>query len=177
MENQPPKFVRWAVLIGIVVLINVFSFISVSYVFPEPEYNDFCEQQSVIDVDLIKDEAQCSELGGSWNDYRNLKPGPQDLQGFCDLYKECSGAFDDARVDHAQTVFLILLGIAAASIILGMFLKGSSIVAAGLSYGGVVLLVTSGMRYLGDLDQLIQIVAVGAALVLVLVIAYRKFKD
>jgi hypothetical protein len=176
MENQPPKFVRWAVLIGIVVLINVFSFISVSYVFPEPEYETFCGDRN-LPSKLVETEASCTENGGVWMHDQFTKPETGEVTGYCDLYKECSAAHTEAREDHAQTAFLILLGIAAAIIILGMFLKGSSIVAAGLSYGGVVLLVTSGMRYLGDLDQLIQILAVGAALVLVLVIAYRKFKD
>lgn len=173
MENQPPKFVRWAVLIGIVVLLNVFSFISVSYAFPEPEFNNFCEREN---VGLIETESQCLENEGKWNAYQGIAP-KDGATGYCDLNYECSMAYDDARADHAQTAFLILLGVGAAVIILGMFLKGSSIVAAGLSYGGVVLLITSGMRYLGDLDQLTQILAVGAALVLVLVIAYRKFRD
>lgn len=173
MDNQPPKFVRWAVLIGIVVLINVFSFISISYVLPEPEYTDFCENRN---VGVIETQEQCVANDGKWNEYEGFPPkeGPN---GYCDLNYECSMAYDDARVDNAQTAFLALLAAAAVIIILGMFLKGSSIVAAGLSYGGVVLLISSGMRYLGDLDQLIQILAVGAALVLVLVIAYKKFKD
>jgi len=173
MENQPPKFVRWAVLIGIVVLLNVFSFISVSYVFPEPEFDTFCERQN---VGLIETESQCVENEGKWNAYQGTVPKEGSL-GYCDLNYECGMAFDEAQTNHAQTAFLILLAVGAAAIILGMFLKGSSIVAAGLSYGGVVLLITSGMRYLGDLDQLVQILAVGAALVLVLAIAYRKFRD
>jgi len=176
MENQPPKFVRWAVLLGIVVLINVFSFISVSYAFPDPEYDTFCGDRN-LPQKLTDTEASCTENGGVWMHDQFAKPESGEVVGYCDLYKECSATYNDAQENHAQTAFLILLGIAAASIILGMFLKGSSIVAAGLSYGGVVLLIVSGIRYLGELDELIQIVAVGAALVLVLGIAYRKFKD
>lgn len=176
MENQPPKFVRWAVLIGIVVLLNVFSFISVLYIFPEPEYEAICGDRN-IPQKLIETEASCTENGGVWMHDQFTKPETGEVSGYCDLYKECQEELSDARANHAQTAFLILLGIAAAAIILGMFLKGSSIVAAGLSYGGVALLITSGTRYLGELDQLVQILAVGAALVLVIVIAYRKFRD
>ncbi|XKT75043.1 MAG: hypothetical protein ACJKSS_02650 [Patescibacteria group bacterium UBA2103] len=174
MENQPPKFVRWAVLIGIVVLINVFSFISVSYVLPAPEYSDFCEQRN---VGVIETEEQCVTNDGKWNAYQGVPKADDAPSGYCDLNYECSMAYDDARVNNSQTAFLSLLVAGAVAIILGMFLKGSSIVAAGLSYGGVVLLIASGTRYLGDLDQLVQILAVGAALILVLAIAYRKFKD
>ncbi|MBL1434396.1 hypothetical protein COB87_002430 [Candidatus Wolfebacteria bacterium] len=173
--EQPPKFVRWAVLIGIVVLLNVFSFISVSYAFPEPEYKTFCGDRS-ISQKVINTEESCIGNGGVWENDQFARPDSE-ITGYCDLYKECSALYNDAQTDYAQTAFLILLGIAAAALIAGMFLKGSSIVAAGLSYGGVVLLITSSMRWLGDLDRLVQIIAVGVALILVLVIAYRKFKD
>lgn len=176
MEHQPPKFVRWAVLIGIVVLINVFAFISVSYLFPQPEYDQFCGDRN-FPSELIDTEASCTEQGGVWMFNQVAKPAPNEATGYCDLYKTCSAAYQDAGKDYAQTAFLVLLAIGAAAIILGMFLRGSSIVAAGLSYAGVILLIASGTRYLGDLDKLMQILAVGAALILVLIIAYRKFKD
>jgi hypothetical protein len=176
MEHQPPKFVRWAVLIGIVVLINVFSFISISYIFPEPEYDQFCGDRN-FPSELVDTETSCTENGGVWMYNQVAKPAPNEATGYCDLYKTCSAAYTEAGTDHAQKAFLVLLTIGALAIILGMFLKGSSIVAAGLSYSGVILLITSGTRYLGDLDKLTQILAVGAALILVLIIAYRKFKD
>lgn len=174
MENKPPKFVRWAVLLGIVVLMNVFAFISISYIYPEPEYDQFCEMQN---RPLIENEEQCSLEGGKWNAHQSLDPQTGKQAGYCDLEYECRMEYQDAQTNHAQNSFIALLIIGAVAILAGMFLKGSSIVAAGLSYGGVALLIVAGARFLGDLDQLIQIIAVGIAFVLLIALAYRKFKD
>lgn len=172
MENKPPKFVRWAVLVGIVVLVNLFTMLAVSYAYPEPQYNDFCENRN---VGTIENEEQCTLNDGKWNAYQGIKEG--DLTGYCDLNYECSMAYEDAREGHAQLAYLIVLAVGALAIVVGMFLKGSSIVAAGLSYGGVVLLIVGSARYLSELDQSIQVLATGVALILVLAVAYKKFKD
>lgn len=175
METKnPPKFVRWAVLVSIVALITIFSWIAVSFFFPEPKYDDFCDMQP---QEPVTTQEECVAQGGEWQFDRFVEPETGKVSGWCDLQHECRAAYEAADTEHTYTVFLILLGIGALAVLAGIFIKGSSIVAAGLSYGGLVIIITTGIRYLTELNQLVQLLAVFAALIVVLIVAYRKFKD
>lgn len=165
-----PKFVRWAVLIGIVALLNAFAFIGLALLFEAPQYQDFYSFERDA---CYGPEQPCAGL-------QSPKESPECVtcqQAQQEKQQEAQMQFDEARQAHAAQSFLTLTAFAFLAIIVGIFLKGSSIVAAGLSYGGVVILIIAAIRHLSELDQLLQLGAVGAALVALLIIAYRRFKD
>jgi hypothetical protein len=179
MEGQTPgypKFVRWAVLVGIVILVNIFIFTAISYAFPEPKYDDFCDYRKFSVEPLNPDEATCTANGGLWSEYP--KPDPTTgATGFCQADYQCQRDYEAARETQSHHAFLIYVVIAILAILGGAFLKGSSIVSAGLSYGGVLLLIVGSMRYWQDVPQLWQLLVSGIALLIILFFAYRKFKD
>lgn len=173
-KTTTPKFVRWAVLISIVTLMTIFAFTAVSLLFPEPEFSEYCKQPTKLGVFT---ETECVAQDGVWESHEFIDPNTGEIGGYCDLQHECRAEYEAASTAHTHTVFLILLALGALSLLAGVFVKGSSIVAAGLSYGGLVIMIATGIRYLAELNQLLQLTATLVALIVVLVVAYKKFKD
>ena len=170
MTTHTPKFVRWAVLLGIVVLLTVFAHIGVSYFVPEPKYDVyFPRTQSCYDVG-----GACYARGMQAVDSPECVSCMEEERERQELAQK---EFEEDRKEYANIAFIAFLVLGVLAMVLGVFLKGSSIASAGLSYGGVLIIVTGGMRHLWQLDQLTQLITVGVALLAVLVVAYRRFKD
>jgi hypothetical protein len=180
MENTPgatyPKFVRWAVLVGIVILVNIFIFTAISYTFPEPKYDDFCNYGGYPGVEYTE-AASCEENGGLWTTYSPKPVVENGPVGYCQINYMCQKEYDAARETKSQHAFLLYVAIAILALLGGTFLKGSSIVSAGLSYGGVLLLIVGSIRYWQDVPELWQLGVSGLALAILIFFAYRKFKD
>lgn len=173
-QSTQPKFVRWAVMVGIVILFTLFISLSISYVFSEPKYEDFCKMTPALPDKAYADEALCVANGGEWNAF--AEPAGEQ-KGYCDVYRVCNQEYQDASMDHAQKAFIAYVIIALIAIVGGVFLKGSSIVSAGLSYGGVLLLVVGSARYWSMVPEIGRLLLAGIALIILIGFAYKKFKD
>ena len=169
-----PKFVRWAVMVGIVILFTLFVSLAISYTFNEPKYDDFCSVSPMIPDKAWNDRDMCVANGGAWTAY----PQPTSEQtGYCEVNKECNQAYEDARLSHSQQAFIAYVIISIVAILGGVFLRGSSIVSAGLSYGGVLLLIVGTMQYWAMVPELGRLLLAGLGLVILVGFAYKKFKD
>ena len=181
MKNgETPKFVRWAIVASIAILLAIFTVVTVEYFFPSPEYNSFFPEDRVALQDTLTTKESCVAANGVWKPYIQRAPvsaGSVQQNGFCDLFSKADDAYQAAQKEHAQTAFVAFLLVGLTSLIGGVFLKGSSIVSAGLSYGGVLVLIIGGIRFLGELDRIFQVVSIGGALLALLIIAYWKFRD
>jgi len=149
MQTTQPKFVRWAVLLGIVIALNLFFFVGRSLVLPEPQYQDFCPTTA----QPASTEANCSAQDGVWvasasTDTSVTSPAkPVASEGYCDLYQKCQPVYDAAHKQWAMYSFVIMVGLGVLSIIVGVLPVGSSIVSSGLSYGGVLALIIASAGY------------------------------
>ncbi len=168
MENgKYPKFVRWAVLIGIVVVLNLFFFAGRSFITPEPTFDTFCDTKHTV----INTQSSCEEKGGMWNPYQNEEGG------YCDMYAKCQPLYDAAWKEHQLHAFIFMTIFGVLALIAGVLPLGSSIVSAGLSYGGVVALIIASFSYWADADNFIRLSISFFALVALLYIGIKKFKD
>ncbi len=177
MNTAHPKFVRWALLIGIVIALNLFFLAARSLVLPEPDYNDYCPTT----VQPAVTPETCSAQDGVWvptpEDPRVsavVKPNPE---GYCDLYQKCQPLYDAARSDYDMFTFVIMVGLGVLSLIAGVIPMGSSIVSSGLSYGGVLALIIAAGGYWGEAGNLVKLGMSVVALVALLYIGIRRFKD
>ena len=179
--SKHPKFVRWAVVLGIVIVLNVFFWVLVSMVLPTPQYADFCPQSQV--VPTYDSEASCTKAGGQWTATptdATAAPVPAKaptVVGYCNPDYTCSQNFSDASATHARNAFIALVALGVVAIIAGVFVPGSAIVSSGLSYGGVLSLVTGAISYWGDAASWIRLGISFAALVALLYLGLRRFKD
>lgn len=172
-----PKFVRWAVMLGIVIALNLFFFVGRSLILPEPVYDDYCPTR----VQPAATEEACKTQDGIWvatpkdaSVTAVVKPNPE---GYCDLYQKCQPLYDAAHKQWAMYSFVIAVGLGILSIIVGVLPIGSSIVSSGLSYGGVLAFIIAATTYWGEAGNLLKLGISAIALVALIYIGIRRFKD
>ena len=172
--------IKWALTIGIAIVLNLFFAVGIETVTPAPEYDDFCEQKQVQEV--YDNETSCVEAGGQWNPDLS-KPVPsgstrtQAEAGYCNAHFTCGMEFQDATEQYAQNVFVALVVLGALAMLVGYFLRVSPAVSAGLSYGGVLTFVIASMRYWDAAGDLVRLAIVGLALVALIIVDVKKFKE
>lgn len=152
MESKP-KLLKWALVFGIVIVLNLFFNYAISLLYKEPDYNTYVARQIMPiapSSDLAKQEAEQQK------------------------FQQEQDAYNKAREVYNRNVFIILVVLGVASIILGAFLW-NEILVLGLSWGGVLSLIISSMRYWTDADNLVKVLILLLALGALIWIAIKKF--
>ena len=168
-----PKFVRWAVMLGIVVALNLFFFAARALVLPQPNYEDYCP----VTLQPAASEGACVAQDGVWvatPDIAQVKPS---MEGYCDLYQKCQPLYDAAQKEYQMYAFAIMLGLGILSLIVGVLPIGSSIVSTGLSYGGVAALIIAAFGYWDQAGNLLRLLMSVIALGALLYIGIKRFRD
>ncbi len=173
-----PKFVRWALLIGIVVILNVFFFVVEQIAFPEPDYAAYCPQPVI----QAQNAAACDAQGGIWTEY---PPQPtsvatvptKEVAGYCDYYAKCQAPYEAALGQQHLYAFILMTVLGVIALAIGLVPIGSSIVSSGLSYGGVLALIIGAMQYWGDAGNWLRLGISAVALGALLYIGWRRFRD
>ena len=175
--GQTPKFVRWALLIGIVVILNVFFRVVLAIAYPAPVYDEYCPQVNIVPTDA----PTCDAQGGVWTAF-SPKPVATDAtsptsSGYCDMYAKCQKPFLAASEQHALYAFVLMTALGIVALIAGFMPIGSSIVSSGLSYGGVLALIIGSAEYWGTAGNWIRLAIATVGLVALLYIGTKRFRD
>ena len=177
MTQTHPKFVRWAVMLGIVIALNLVFFAARELVIPQPNYEDYCPTT----VQPAATEAGCSAQDGVWvatpDNAQVTAVVKPNQTGYCDLYQKCQPLYDEAQKNHEKYAFVIMVGLGVLALIVGVLPIGSSIVSTGLSYGGVIALIVGGIGYWDQAGNLLRLLMSVIALGALLFIGIRRFKD
>ncbi|MFZ1075346.1 MAG: hypothetical protein WAN50_03155 [Minisyncoccia bacterium] len=182
-KQNHPKFVRWALLVGIVVILNIFFNVVVALAYPAPVYNDFCKVQPAINP---SDAATCDSQGGIWTEYPAVAPTPINGKaepmiptgsGYCDMTAKCQPLYQAASDRHSLYAFTIMVGLGILSVLAGFVPIGSSIVSAGLSYGGVVAFIVASTQYWSDAGNWMRLFISTVGLIILLYTGWRRFRD
>lgn len=181
METQS-KVLKWSLIIGIVIVLNLFFNYALSLIYKQPDYNSFCPNTSQV-VIQPKNQNECVNQGGQWveNGYYG-KPAPVPVEiiqpaGYCDLQFTCRQNFDTAQKAYDRNVFITLVLLGAICVALGSFLKGNIVLGYSLSFAGVLSFIIASMRYWGSADKLIKVIILAIALAILVWVAMKKFKD
>lgn len=167
---------KWALTVGIIVILNLFYAVAIQTAYPEPKYEDFCQQRQVNQA--YEDEASCVAAGGQWNEFTKPLPAEEpQREGYCNPDFACAQEYQDAREGYAQNVFVTLVVLGALSILAGYVLRMSPAVSAGLSYGGVLTFIIASFRYWETAGDIVRLSIVGLALVALIAIGVKKFKE
>ncbi len=191
MESQKPsRVLKWSIIIGIVILLNLFFNYSLSLFYKAPNYQNFCPTRQVNIQPATRD--QCINVGGQWteNVYPQQIPNaptapavsPAKLAnptvtGYCDPDYSCRNKFEDTRKIYERNVFTILISLGIISILVAIFWRVAGIVTMGLSLGGVLSLVIAAVRYWGEAQNLLRVVILGVALAALIWVGVKKFKN
>lgn len=185
MKN--PLILRWALIIAIVVVLNLFFNFSLQLVYKEPQYQDFCQAQQIKVVP--QDQKQCLAVGGGWTEdpayAKNLSvpAAPTEVatprsNGYCDPNFTCQKKYDEARKAYDRNAFIILIILGAISVGLSFALTNSAVVvSSGLSLGGLLSFVIASMRYWSILNDYWRVIILALALAFLIWLGVKKFQD
>lgn len=178
--NTQSKALKWSLIIGIVIVLNLFFNYSLSLIYKTPDYNDYFTQPQV--VEQITNKEKCLEIGGQWNEnaidkFAYQTGNPQPLKGWCDPDFTKREEFNKLQKVYDRNVFITLVMLGAICVALGNFLKGNSLISIAMSLAGVLSFVIASMRYWSSADNLIKVIILAIALGILIYVAIKKFKD
>ena len=179
MQKQS-KVLKWALIIGIVLVLNMFFNYALSLVYKSPKYEAFCPTLQVVNVP--DNQKACTDAGGQWTNDANvytapIVPGAKAPQGYCNLQFTCGNNYNAAQKVYDRNVFITLVLLGAICVALGNFLTVNVLVNTALSLAGVLSFIIASMRYWSSADDLIKVIILAIALAILIWVAMKKFKD
>lgn len=176
METQKyPSVIKWSLVVGIVIVTNLFLNYLISLVYTEPKYDDFCKQEQV--VSAVETQDACLAVGGQWNaNELNYQTEPA-KKGYCDVYFTCSKKYDEVYSSYNRNVFVALVVAGVLMLAASFALVFNFILSAAFSSAGILSIIIASMRYWQDADNLLRVIILFLALLALIYFAVRKFKN
>lgn len=175
-QNIEPKnysaVIKWSIIIGIVIVINMFFNYAISLVYESPKYENFCKQEQVIAK--VDTEMACVKKGGQWN--ANVYSEPE-TPGNCDLDFTCRQNYEEASKVYNRNVFVSLVIIGIILIAVSFAVAFNWTLSVALAMGGVLSIIIASIRYWSDADNLLRVIILFLALCALIYFAVRKFKN
>jgi hypothetical protein len=177
------NILKWALVLGIVIVLNLFINVSIALVYDQPEWDKFCVQKQVtVSPDT---QEKCVAGGGAWTENAgytmDAKPvtAPSQIEpkGYCDVNFTCQKDYSEALSVYNRNVFIVLVVAGVVSLGAGFFLAQYTAVSFGLSFGGVLSFVIGSVRYWSDMDDYLRVIILGLALAVLIWIGVKKIKD
>lgn len=177
--NTSNKFVRVALVVGLVIVINLFLNYTLSVVYKEPVYANYFAQPQVVESYTTKES--CLSVGGQWSENTNydteLKTAPKKQEvskGYCDPNYTKQKDYDAKRKAYELNVFITLIVAGIALTILGI-VRRHPILSPAFTWAGVLSYIVASMRYWGTATSILRVVILGIALIALIYVAIKKF--
>ncbi|MFA5933629.1 MAG: hypothetical protein WC795_00155 [Candidatus Paceibacterota bacterium] len=181
--NTHNKFFKWALIIGIMIVLNLFFNYTLSLVYSEPDYNAYFPREQVVNPPT--NQQDCIAQGGGWtvNTYPVYTDAPQMKaiptqpapEGWCDTNFTNQKNFEAAQKIYDRNVFISLVVLGVLTIVAGAFLGAYEIIATSFSWGGVLSFLIASIRYWSSADKLVKVLILAAALGALIWIGIKKF--
>jgi len=172
---------KWILVVGLVVVLNLFFSYAIDAFYKEPQFDKFCEQKQINVVPGTQDK--CVAAGGQWTEdpsySRSPKvavPGEVVPTGYCNIYYTCQKDYDEAHKVYNRNIFVALVVLGVSSLIGGFLLAAYEAVSLGFSLGGVVSLVIAAVRYWSDMEDWLRVAVLGLALVTLIYVGIKRFR-
>lgn len=172
-SKKQNTLIRYAILFGIVILINLFVSYAIQVVYPQPEYDQFCPIEKVNVTYPTQEE--CVSNGGQWNAPAGLDESGQNA--YCNTNFTCNQQFEDASSLYNRNVFVVFVVVGLALLVGSLFVPGSSLIASAFSLAGILALIIGSLTYWSNMNDILRLVILGIALATVLYFAWKKFED
>jgi hypothetical protein len=172
------KFTRWALMLGIIIILNIFFMVLTAVVFPAPQYQNYCTP-AIVDAPAPTNAQACDSQGGTWTESGSPSQAVTGSlpNGYCDVTTACEAAYTTANSQYALHAFVLVVALGILALIAGFIPMGSSMVSSGLSYGGVLALIIGSAAYWGTAGNWIRLAITAVGLGILLYIGMRRFRD
>jgi hypothetical protein len=156
--QHSPRFIKWALIIGIVIVMNLFFNYALSLVYKAPDYNTFFPQSQVMNMPTTQQD--CVSTGGQW-------------QGsYCNPNFISQQHFNAAQKQYDRIIFIALVILGVLSIVCGALIA-NSVLSLAFSWGGVLSIAS--LRYWSDANNLLKVLILAIALGGLIWTAVKKF--
>jgi len=176
------------IIFVIAVLFSVLVFSVIEAVYPEPKYDDFCDEKFEPRVaPIVKEPIDCKDL----NVTKDIIDECESRNGYiaydydsrgcamgyeCDI---CNYEHRQAREEYNQYLFYISAVLSLLAVFLGMYLpaKNNTLnewIGTGFMLGGAFALFFGTARSFSDLGRFVRPVVIFIELTLVIFISYKK---
>lgn len=180
VENKTSrsKFLKWSIIIGIIIVLNLFFNYTLTLVYKAPEYESYYTRPQVVEAPTNKED--CLSIGGQWTEnptyLQQLKTGDKTAQvGYCDPEYTTRLNYENARKVYERNVFITLIVLGIISLISGIIIS-FEILSTSFAWGGVLSLIIASMRYWSLADNLLKVIILGVALAALIWVSVKKFK-
>lgn len=180
MENiKQPKILKWALILSIIIILNLFYNVSLDLILDRPQFDEFCPTEQV--QKSIGDKTSCIESGGAWTQFDERVPVTAEMapkgEGYCDQQYTCRQEYDAARENYEKKVFISLISLGVLTFAVSLFVKSNPVISNALALAAVLDFVIASMRYWQSAEELLKVVILGIALAILFYLAYKKFKE
>ena len=178
---EPQKYssiIKWSLIIGIVIVINLFINYAISLVYESPKFENYCQPTQVIEAVTTQDA--CLAKGGQWNQNAYMEPtvaGKTVINGSCDLQYTCRNEYDKASKVYERNIFVILVVLGIALVAGSFALAFNWILSVSASMAGILSIIIASIRYWSEANNWLRVIILFAALCALVYFAVRKFKD
>lgn len=163
------NYKKLILVLGIIIVLNLFFNFGVRTFYHEPQYNDLCPEGYLRYAPVSypadpKDKAVMFEYEKS-----QIEIGKKQ--------KECSDKYNAVRDVYNRNVFIVLITLGVLSIIIGFLVGSAEAVSLGLSFGGLISLIVGTIRYWSAMNDYLRFVILGIALVALIWTGLKKFRE
>lgn len=177
-KNHRLAILKWSVALALVIVVNLFFHYLIATVYPEPKLDAFCSPNPI----TYNDAVSCVNAGGQWTN-NQLSPAQvtdavkqgQPL-GYCDPDYTCNQHYTQAHSIYNRNVFITLIVLSITVLFLGAF-SVFEVLTLGLSGAGVFSLIIASLQYWSDANNWMRVVILLVALLLLIWLAIRKFRE
>lgn len=171
--------VKWSLVIGIVIVVNLFFNYLISLVYTSPDYNNYCKQTQVIAE--VNNQEACVAQGGQWNGNDAPQVISPDktipVKGYCNLQYTCSNEYQAASKLYNRNIFVALVVLGVILVALSFALAFNVILSVSFAMGGILSIIIASIRYWSDADNLVRVIILFLALAALIYFALKKFKN
>lgn len=179
---EPKKYsaiIKWSLIIGIVIVINLFINYAISLVYESPKFEDYCQQEQVIREITVQKE--CVDVGGQWNPniYYSMPVKGELVQpaGYCDQQFTCRTEYEKVSRVYERNIFVILVTLGILLVAGSFALAFNWILSVSASMAGILSIIIASIRYWSEADNWLRVLILFVALCALIYFAVRKFKD
>jgi hypothetical protein len=179
--------IRKVIIIFVIgILFSVLVFSTIDAIYPQPKYDDFCDNPRIPKLDAWEEcsdkcDIQYPDNDIAWNSCVN-KCDREDRAISLEQeeeYQECNDKYQDAREIYNQYVFYISAILALIAIFIGMYLPAkkntlNEWIGTGFMLGGTFVLLFGTLRTFTALGRYVKPIIILLELILVIFITYKK---
>lgn len=172
--------IKWAFIIGITIVTNLFLVYLVDVFYDTPDYLTFCPDKQVNRA--IESESACVDIGGQWNESAPVKTmTPESVMpvsgNYCNTTYACQKQYEEAMKVYNRNVFVVFVIVGILLLLGSVSFAGSEVLSLAFSFGGVLAFLIGATRYWSDMDDIVRVLILGVALASLIFMAWKKFRE